>query len=72
MVKKLENTVKYPNITVNLIGENGNAFVIMGLVQRALRKAGVSKEEIGLYIKEATSGDYDNLLVVTLNWVNVE
>lgn len=62
---------KYPNIDVELVGHDGNAFAIMGKVSKALRRAGVSQEEIKQYTDEATSGDYDNLLRVTMNWVNV-
>jgi hypothetical protein len=59
------------DIQVQLIGKDGNAFAIMGAVQRALRKAGASKEEINQYLKEAMSGDYDNLLRTTMDWVEV-
>jgi len=59
------------DIQVQLIGQDGNAFAIMGSVQRALRKAGASKEEINQYLKEAMSGDYDNLLRTTMDWVEV-
>jgi hypothetical protein len=38
---------RYPNITVKLIDEDGNAFNILGLCQRAMRKAGLSKAERG-------------------------
>lgn len=62
---------KYPNIDVELVGHDGNAFAIMGKVSKVLRRAGVSQEEIKQYTDEATSGDYDNLLRVTMNWVNV-
>ena len=62
---------RYPQITVQLTGEDGNAFFIMGRVQNAMRKAGVSKEQIAEYWKEATSGDYDHLLQTTMRWVNV-
>lgn len=60
------------DVTVKLIGENGNAFVILGKVQRALQKAGYPKEFIDNYISEATSGDYDHLLQVTMDYVEVE
>lgn len=33
---------KYPDIEVKLSGENGNAYVIMGRVKRAMRKGGLS------------------------------
>ncbi len=62
---------KYPEIEVELIGQDGNAFAIMGAVQKALRKGGVSKDEIDEYLKESMSGDYDNLLRTAMNWVSV-
>jgi hypothetical protein len=65
-------TPKYPDITVLLTEDDGNAFAIMGKVKRAMKNAGVSKEDIEKYSEEATSGDYDNLLVVTMQTVNVE
>ena len=71
---------KYPDITVKLVGEDGNAFAIMGRVTRGLRdglrKEGMSaekiNEEVKAFQKEATAGDYDNLLCVCMNWVDVE
>jgi len=58
-------------IEVPLVGEDGNAYAIMGRVMRALEEAGVSKEEIDQYYAESTSGDYDNLLRVAVDWVQV-
>jgi len=58
--------------TVKLVGEDGNAFAIMGRVKKALRRSGADKEYIDKYLKEATSGDYDNLLVVSMEYVDVE
>jgi len=63
--------VKYPEIKVQLTGQDGNAFAIMGAVSRELRKAGVSKEEINEYTKQSMSGDYDNLLRTAMEWVEV-
>ena len=65
-------TPKYPQIRVKLVGEDGNAFAILGKVQKALRKGGVAKVEIDKYLEEATSGDYDHLLTTTMEWVEVE
>ena len=62
---------KYDNITVRLVGEDGNAFAIMGKVQQALKSEGVSKDEINEYLNNAMSGDYDHLLRTTMEWVNV-
>jgi len=62
---------KYPDVQVRLVGEDGNAFAIMGRVASALKDAGVSKEEIDAYYSESTSGDYDNLLRTAVRWVQV-
>lgn len=64
-------TPKYPKVKVKLTGEDGNAFSILGRVCRALRKAGVPDDKIEAYRKEAMSDDYDNLLRVTMKWVDV-
>lgn len=64
-------TPKYPDIEVQLTGEDGNAFAILGKVNRAMRKANIPKQEIDNYMKEAMSNDYDNLLQTTMKWVNV-
>jgi hypothetical protein len=57
--------------TVNLINTDGNAFSILGKVQKALRNAGADEEYVMKYQIEATSGDYDNLLKVTMGYVHV-
>ena len=64
-------TPKYPNVTVQLTGTDGNAFAIMGRVQAALRKAGATKEELAQYSMDSMSGDYDNLLRAQAKWVNI-
>ena len=58
--------------TVKLVGEDGNAFSIMAHVKQALRRAGADKEYIDKYLNAATSGDYDHLLVVSMEYVEVE
>lgn len=66
--------VKYPDVTVdlgNLGGPSGNAFAVMGNVQRAMRDADKTKEQIKEYMDEAMSGDYHHLLRVTFSTVNV-
>jgi hypothetical protein len=64
-------SVKYPEIEVQLSGNDGNAFAIMGAVQKALRRAEIPQHEIEQYLNQSMSGDYDNLLRVAMNWVNV-
>jgi hypothetical protein len=57
---------------VELAGQSGNAFFIIGRVQKALRKAGYTPEEIERYRDDATSDDYDHLIDVTSRWVEVQ
>jgi len=57
--------VKYPNIGVNLIGVDGNAFSLIGSVSDALRRSGVARDIISEFRQEATSGDYDNVLATS-------
>jgi hypothetical protein len=56
------------DVVVPLSDEDGNAFFIMGRVTKALRRAGHA-DLIDQYRKEAMSGDYDNLLRVTMDYV---
>lgn len=62
--------VKFPEIQVPLVGEDGNAFMIIGRVARALRRAGEAKaaEE---FTEEAMKGDYDHVLQTVLRYVDV-
>lgn len=70
-ITPLHTEVRYPDINVKLVGQDGNAFVLLGLVKQALRRNRVPTEDQDLFIKEATSGDYDHLLRVCMSWVNV-
>ena len=64
---------KYPNIRIDLVGEEGNAFAIMGRVQRAMKRGGVPQEEIKAYFNEAQASEsYNALLQVTMKWVNCD
>lgn len=64
--------VKFPYVTVQLSGEDGNAFSIIGRVGSALRKAGASQQDVNQFTDEAMSGDYDNVIRTAARWVNVE
>jgi hypothetical protein len=59
------------NIEVQLSGNDGNAFAIMAAVRRALKTAGATPEELSQYQEESMSGDYDHLLRVAMEWVEV-
>lgn len=69
----------YPNITVKLVGTDGNAYALMGKVVASLRRelqGTMEQSEINQTIKdfqtEAMSGDYDNLLRTCMKFVDVE
>lgn len=63
---------KYPDVAVSFTGENGNAMNLIGIVQRALRRAGVSQAERDAFFADATSGDYDHVLQTCMRWVEVD
>ena len=64
--------IKHPEITVQLVGRDSNAFMILGLCKRAMERAHLSQEEIDQFMKEAMSGDYNHLLATTMAWFDVE
>ena len=63
---------KYPDITVQLVGKDGNAFSILGRCRRAMKQAGLSETEINEFTKETTNGDYNHLLATCTEYFNVE
>jgi hypothetical protein len=63
---------KYPHITVKLTGNDSNAFMVLGLCQRAARVADLPKEEIDAFREEATAGDYNQLLQTAMRWFNID
>lgn len=63
---------KYPDVIVPLVGQDGNAFAILGRVDKALQRAGVDKAERREFYDEATEGDYDHLLSTVMRWVLVD
>ena len=52
----------FPRPTVELIGYDGNAFMVMGRTIRAMKRAGWPQDTIDAVMDEARSGDYDHLL----------
>ena len=66
----MSNKIEKP--TVKLVGEDGNAFAIIGRVSAALQEAGYKKEYIEEYQKESVSGDYNNLIMTATKYVNVK
>ncbi len=56
---------------VQLTGEDGNAFAILGRVRRAILRSN-HPELAEQFVVEATSGDYGNLLVTCMRYVTVD
>jgi len=59
----------HQKVTVKLIGEDGNAYSILGRVSKALKRSG-QPEAAAEYLARATAGDYNHLLMVTLEYVD--
>ncbi len=62
---------KYPDITVTLTGQDGNAFAVLGRCREAARDAGLSDDEITAFMDEAMVGDYDHLLQTAMSWFEI-
>lgn len=62
---------KFPEIVVQLTGQNGNAFNLVGIVREAMRGR-VPREDVEKFTAEAFSGDYDHLLATCTEWVTVK
>lgn len=64
-----QTSPKYPHVVVPLLGEDGNAFFIMGRVSAALKRAG-EREAATEYVNAAMSApSYDDFLALTLEYV---
>lgn len=51
-----------------LEGIDGNAFMVLGAVSKSLRRAGNSPEVIAAYREQATAGDYEHLLAMSIRY----
>ena len=54
----------------NLVGVNGNAFSVMSYVSNAMKKAGYNPSDIAEYRKKATSGNYNMLLMLSMEMID--
>ncbi|MCK5550777.1 MAG: hypothetical protein KAI41_09610 [Hyphomicrobiaceae bacterium] len=59
------------DVEVAMTGEDGNAFAIIGRVTKALKAAGVDADARKAFTDKAMAGDYDHLLRVVMETVNV-
>ena len=54
-----------------LVGQDGNAYNIMGYVAHTMKENKYTKQEIDDYIIEAKSSDYDNLVRVSMAMLDI-
>ena len=59
------------NIKLKLVGEDGNAFFIMGRARQALRRNGRA-DLIEQFTKDCTSGDYNHLLATCMRYFDCD
>jgi hypothetical protein len=67
----IANEVKFPHVEVQLSGEDGNAFFMIGRTIKELRRAGATTQQVNEFQTDAMSGDYDHVIQTIMKWVNV-
>ena len=68
----MPDTIKHPEITLKLVGEDGNAYAILGRAMRAMRTARLPQAEQDAFMAEAKSGDYNHLLRTCMEWFSAD
>ncbi len=66
------SAIKYPQVKIKLVGEDGNAFSILGRCKNAMRKAKIPEAEQKVMLDEAMSGDYDHLLATVMKYFTLD
>lgn len=66
-----DRKVPYTDAVVALTRQDGNAFLILGLVRRAISRSN-HPDLANEFMQEAMSGDYDHLLQTCMRYVSVE
>lgn len=61
---------RFGHVRVTLVGQDSNAFAIIGAVKQAMRGK-VARPLIQQFVEEATAGDFDDLLATCCRWVDV-
>ena len=72
MPEVLGYTVAVEKPPLKLVGEDGNAFFILGRAQGAMRSAGWPVELREKVMDEAKSGDYNHLLATMMEYFDVD
>lgn len=64
--------MKYPNITIKLLGTDSDPRMIIANTQRQLREQKVDQSIIDKFLKEAFDTPGERMLETVLRWFNVE
>lgn len=75
MELKMQNEECVPGTSITkpkmkLVGTDSNAYSIIAKTVRTLRKAGIPSSIIEDYRIKSTTGDYDNLICVTMQYID--
>ena len=68
------DAIRYPSVRVCLAAGDGNAYVILGTIRRAVLCAGLpdGKQVWKAFHAEATQGDYHHLLATAMRWFDID
>jgi len=61
-----------PKPKVQLVGQNGNVFNLLGICTKALKRADQDEEAGKLQSRVLSSGSYDEALAIMLEYVDAE
>jgi len=64
-------TKKHKKVKLNLVGLDGNAFVLMGKFQQQARREGWTPDEIKVVLDKCMLGDYDHLLRTLIEYCDM-
>lgn len=67
----MQNDVKNEKPSVSLVGQDGNVFNLIGICQRALKKAGQPENAKKLNAEIFACGSYDEALVIMMKYCDV-
>jgi hypothetical protein len=66
----MAQVTEFKKVKVKLVGEDGNAFSIIGRVSRALKSAGYRDEATEFQHRAASQPSYDALLQLVLEYAD--
>ncbi len=68
----MSNKIKFPEVFVELVGQDGNVFNLIGLTSKALKRAGYVDEAKEFAHVAISCSSYDEVLQLIMNYVTVK